>query len=103
MGSRIVEYPERLKKTPQVSAWGREVIIRISPDRSLLMGEKVEIAMEQPKSFNDQLLVIKERLQNLFEGAGPLTTEYSPADTDNGQVTAASGSMLDRNAVEPSI
>lgn len=48
LGSRIVEYPDRLKKNMMVSAWGREAVIRLTQNNSLLMGEKVIVALEEP-------------------------------------------------------
>lgn len=50
LGSRIVEYPMRLKKNQLVSAWGREAIVRLPRTTSLLLGEKVIIAMRSPDS-----------------------------------------------------
>ena len=110
LGSRIVEYPVRLKKTPFVSAWGREVIIRISPDQSLLLGEKVEIAMQKRGSVNDQVLEVKGKLDSswrylssVFNGIGnSMASENVPVDTDSKQITSYSRSMLGRNAILPS-
>ncbi|MDY6861819.1 MAG: hypothetical protein SV062_02400 [Thermodesulfobacteriota bacterium] len=44
VGSRIVEFPERLRKDPAVQIWGREVQIKIPEDNDLLLGEKVLIS-----------------------------------------------------------
>ena len=51
LGNRIVEYPERLKRNPLVSAWGREVVIELEERNSLLLGEKVAIFLGKPKSW----------------------------------------------------
>ncbi len=51
LGSRIVEYPERLKKNPLVAAWGREVVVRLSDTHALLMGEKVIVQLNEPVSL----------------------------------------------------
>ncbi len=49
LGNRIVEYPERLKKNALVSAWGREVVIRLKNDENMLLfGEKVQVFLEKP-------------------------------------------------------
>jgi len=48
LGSRIVEYPERLKRNPLVSAWGREAIISIAPGSGILQGEKVAVVLQRP-------------------------------------------------------
>jgi len=44
IGSRIVEYPIRLRRRPDIQLWGREVQIKIPPDSTLLLGEKVMIS-----------------------------------------------------------
>lgn len=41
VGSRIVEYPIRLRKNPDIPLWGREVQIKIPEDNNLLLGEKL--------------------------------------------------------------
>ena len=43
MSSRIVPFPLRLLKTPDMPMYGREVSIRIPEDNSLLLGERVSI------------------------------------------------------------
>jgi len=44
VGSRIVEYPQRLKKHPDSNLWGREVIIKIDSGNKFLLGEKMRIS-----------------------------------------------------------
>lgn len=44
MGSRIIEFPIRLRKMPEMLVWGREVTVRISPKNSFLLGELVTIS-----------------------------------------------------------
>lgn len=41
LGSRIVEIPERLRKTPEFKTYGREVLISIPPTNHFLQKEKV--------------------------------------------------------------
>ena len=43
VGSRIVEYPIRLRKNPDMPLWGREVQIKIPKDNNMLLGEKLII------------------------------------------------------------
>ncbi len=43
VGSRIVEYPIRLRKRQDIQIWGREVVLRIPPENTFLLGEKVLI------------------------------------------------------------
>jgi multidrug resistance efflux pump len=45
VGSRIVEYPIRLRKNPEMLMWGREVTIRIPEVNKFLLGEKVMISI----------------------------------------------------------
>jgi multidrug resistance efflux pump len=43
VGARIVEYPLRLRKRPDIQMWGREVQILIPPENEFLLGEKLII------------------------------------------------------------
>jgi len=43
VGSRIIEYPLRLKKRPEMQLWGREVEIHLPDGNPFLLGEKVII------------------------------------------------------------
>lgn len=43
LGSRIAPLPDRLKKIPELKAWGREVQIEIPNDNRLIQGEKVKV------------------------------------------------------------
>jgi multidrug resistance efflux pump len=45
VGSRIVEYPIRLRKYPDLQMWGREVTIKIPEGNKLLLGEKVLVSV----------------------------------------------------------
>jgi multidrug resistance efflux pump len=51
VGSRIVEYPVRLRKIPDLQLWGRLVVIKIPENNRLLMGEKVMISFLNQKKF----------------------------------------------------
>ena len=44
VGSRIVEYPVRLRKRQDIQIWGREVLIKIPENNAFLLGEKVRIS-----------------------------------------------------------
>lgn len=50
VGSRIVEYPVRLRKHPDLQVWGREIIIKIPAVNPLILGEKVLINATPHKS-----------------------------------------------------
>ncbi|BCS95255.1 hypothetical protein DSLASN_08870 [Desulfoluna limicola] len=43
IGGRIVEYPVRLRKHPDMQVWGREVVIKIPGNNPFILGEKVLI------------------------------------------------------------
>lgn len=47
VGARIVEYPVRLRKHPDLLAWGREITVKIPQANQFLLGEKVQISMEK--------------------------------------------------------
>ncbi len=49
IGARIVEYPVRLRKHPDMQVWGREVVIRIPVNNKFILGEKVMIAASEKK------------------------------------------------------
>lgn len=46
LGNRIVEFPDRLRKAPDVRLWGRETIIQLKPNNHFLIGEKVIIQVQ---------------------------------------------------------
>jgi len=52
VGSRIVEYPVRLRKRAEIQIWGREVMIEIPKKNQFLLGEKVLIVPEKQKEVN---------------------------------------------------
>jgi HlyD family secretion protein len=43
VGSRIVEFPIRLRKIPEMLVWGREVMIQIPSQNDFLLGEMVSV------------------------------------------------------------
>jgi len=49
VGSRIIDFPERLRKMPDFLIWGREIIIKIPDDNNFLLGEKVLISVYDKK------------------------------------------------------
>ncbi|MBD64626.1 MAG: hypothetical protein CME62_05440 [Halobacteriovoraceae bacterium] len=90
VGTRIVEFPERFRRTPEIKVWGREVMIEIPHKNSFLLGEKVFIDVEEgnnisflnqsvaketnPKSFSYEIIEIKpgELSENNIEPSGVL-------------------------------
>lgn len=63
VGSRIVEYPVRLRKRQDIQIWGRELLIKIPEDNEFLLGEKLLIT-----SFKNTRLSIKKLLKRVFLG-----------------------------------
>ncbi|GBC59200.1 hypothetical protein DENIS_0136 [Desulfonema ishimotonii] len=51
-GTRIVEYPVRLRKRPDIQIWGREVLIKISGENQFLLGEKVRLSTPEKEGAN---------------------------------------------------
>lgn len=58
VGSRIVEYPIRLRRHVDVQMWGREVIVKIPENNSFILGEKVRIEIKPTlkKTFFSSLI-----------------------------------------------
>ncbi|KPA17174.1 Fusaric acid resistance protein [Candidatus Magnetomorum sp. HK-1] len=50
VGSRIIEFPERLRKRPETKIWGREVQIKILENNEFLLEEKVVIKSKTKES-----------------------------------------------------
>ncbi|MDM8549666.1 hypothetical protein QUF72_06305 [Desulfobacterales bacterium HSG2] len=61
VGARIVEYPVRLRKNPDIQAWGREVVIRILESNQFILGEKVSICSSEQKTAT-----LLSRLKGIF-------------------------------------
>ncbi len=52
LGNRIVEYPTRLRRNQAVTAYGREVVVKLKADSNpLLFGEKVEVALSAKRDW----------------------------------------------------
>ncbi len=47
LGTRVRELPERLRRIPEIKAWGREVQLQIPLDNAFLQGEKVKVTMQR--------------------------------------------------------
>jgi len=56
VGTKIVEYPARLRKRPDFQVWGKDVMIQIANQNSFTLGEKVLInSMMAGDSWSDKL------------------------------------------------
>lgn len=73
VGARIVEYPERLRRRPDIRIWGREIIIRLPADNHFLLGERVLISLPGKRGLA-QFLPAKEPA-----GAQPASSAPAPA------------------------
>ncbi len=51
VGTKIVEYPIRLRKHPDIALWGREIIIEIPDSNNFILGEKVLISLVKRGKF----------------------------------------------------
>jgi len=63
VGSRIIEFPERLRKRPEMKIWGREIQIKISENNDFLLGEKVIIQSKYEKTSS---FVVWESLKQIY-------------------------------------
>jgi multidrug resistance efflux pump len=52
LGARVTALPDRLKKIPEIKAWGREVQIEIPQDNKLIQGEKVKVLFPRLSPLN---------------------------------------------------
>jgi hypothetical protein len=87
VGSRIVEYPVRLRKTPDIQMWGREITIKIPEVNQFLLGEKVLISLQVKRSFISRLIAYNPLASNacnkilgffLVKNANPEGVAYNP-------------------------
>ena len=45
VGTRIIEFPERFRRSVDTKIWGREVMVQLPKDNTYLLGEKVFMEM----------------------------------------------------------
>lgn len=88
LGRRIVEYPERLKKDPMVSAWGREVVVRLSGKNSLLFGEKVDVFLSKAEMLS-QWSALEGEADASRKAAPMYTITAANPDIDMGSIEAS--------------
>ncbi len=69
VGSRIVEYPLRLRKHQDIVMWGKEVLIRIPDDNKFLLGEKVVISVPYGETGNFFKLFVSKLLSGVAQAA----------------------------------
>jgi hypothetical protein len=47
IGSRIIEYPTRLRSNQNIPMWGRELFIKIPEQNNFLNGERVIVSLKK--------------------------------------------------------
>jgi hypothetical protein len=100
VGARIVEYPVRLRKAPDILMWGREVMIKIPVGNKFLLGEKVMITIEKAP------VALGPQSRSLFGGkvyaAEMGQTQMAVADQSILKDITVSINMKSRPAIEAS-
>jgi multidrug resistance efflux pump/RNAse (barnase) inhibitor barstar len=68
LGSRMVEYPERLRRDKNILAFGREVVIKLAEPAKFLMNEKVVVTLDKPSSmeFKNKALSVFKHVKKLL-------------------------------------
>ncbi len=76
VGSRIVEYPVRLRKHPDIQLWGREIMIKIPTVNSLILGEKVLINIPATKKSYSKKHTTLQAREIEIQKDSPLTASF---------------------------
>ena len=72
LGTRIVEFPERLRRYSEVKLWGQEVQVQVPDNNNFLQGEKVVLNLlhknfrlnyKENKSFNHRFALSEKGLE----------------------------------------
>lgn len=95
LGSRIVEYPVRLKKNLMVSAWGREAVIRLTEENKLLLGEKVIVSLENPAQGDNFISAVIELFSSTVSPIHASTNNPVPGAPDGYPIQSRIDSMQD--------
>lgn len=93
VGTRIVEYPIRLRTVQDYLMWGREVTVKLPPDNNFLLGEKVRISLEDRP---------KRSLKNLLGGASTIHAA-TRKDSCNTMTLPAIRNISWLNDIRPSV
>jgi multidrug resistance efflux pump len=95
LGNRIVEYPLRLRRNQAVTAYGREVVVKLKADSNpLLFGEKVEVALSAKRDWPNLLSSAQAKI------LGPVASDKV---ADNMvQVLASQDPSIQANTIEAS-
>lgn len=96
IGGRIVEYPVRLRKHPDIQIWGREVVIRIPADNHFILGEKVLISSSEKQTD------VAGRLKNLFAPSESIADVMTANRAVSEEKNVRSVVPLETNGIEAS-
>jgi hypothetical protein len=61
VGTRIIEFPERFRRSADAKIWGREIVVKISSRNNFLLGEKVFLKLENK---DDSISIIQSTIAN---------------------------------------
>lgn len=102
LGSRIVEYPDRLKRNAMVSAWGREAVIRLPETSVLLLGEKVHISTTDPGAQHQIVSLILNGLSEAVSNSYAVDAEGETMEIASSKPITSSLKNFDAQRIEAS-
>lgn len=86
VGARIIEYPIRLRKHPDIAIWGRELLIKIPEHNKFILGEKVLISSTKVDNMSlfDKVgsLFVSQEIQGAKLPAKPLKPQFKTIDLE---------------------
>lgn len=88
VGNRIIEFPERFRRSAAEKIWGREVIIQIPENNPFLLGEKVFMELSE----NEKVTIMSRTIADDIVVDG--NYDYNTINIDRGDFT--------ENLIEPS-
>lgn len=97
VGSRIVEYPERMRMVPDVKMWGREVTVRIPEHNRLLLGEKVKIVLSSTvRTTNARSLPVENTTAMRIANSRVDVADTLAYDRDSNKTQVSNNSAKDK-------
>jgi len=106
VGTRIVEYPPRLKEMLAVPVWGREVVLQIERQNPFLLGEKVFITLcencEERRTLVQKWTPEYLKQQKSYADIPPLAVPSPEPKADAIQSMAIDPSLKGLSSVEAS-
>ena len=86
VGTRIIEFPERFRRSIDQKIWGREIGIKLSPKNSFILGEKVFLELLPNETFDAERELANEFIER----------------EENYQRISVPSSVEDKQELEPS-